>query len=161
MFIRNKYLFFTLVLMFLTTLVRAQKQASDKIYWLALDKYTLALSSDNSPNLYSSKEKKIYLQKPEYVDSIPSKINGYDIILITNETQKNLYQAHNNKLVHTIMSPVAVEDSLLNIRISPYFGTLKSGKHYYLAVSDGLIVYFKYDYIKKQFVVFKVMNWGI
>ena len=154
--IEIKYLFLTCALAVFTSFANTQKQVTDKIYWLALDKYTLDLDS-----VYHLKEKKIYLQKPEYVDSIPPLINGYDIILITNKNQKELYKEHNRRLIHTIMYPVAVEDSVLRITITPYFGKLKGSRHYYLAVSDGTNIYFRFDTIKKQFVVSKVKNWGI
>jgi hypothetical protein len=161
MFTSAKYLILTLILMSASLLVSAQKRPSDKIYWLALDKYTLALDSGRHPTLNLFQEKKIYLQKPEYVDSIPPQINGYNIILITGQTQKKLYKDHKGQLIHTIMFPVAVEDSLLYITITPYRGKLKGSRHYYLGVSDGITIYFKYNAIKKQFVVDKVKNWGI
>ncbi|BAU53489.1 hypothetical protein [Mucilaginibacter gotjawali] len=139
--------------------VKGQKIASDKIYWLALDKYTLALGSGSHPNI--GVEKVIYLQKSDYVDSIPPLINGYGIVLISNKNQKTLYKQHNRKLIHTIMSPVAVQDSMLYITITPYLGRLKGNRHYFLSVSEGTTVYFKFDSDKKQFVPDKIKNWGI
>jgi len=151
-----KYLFLTLIFMLSTLFANAQKRSSDKIYWLALNKYTLALDSN-----YHSTEKEIYLQKPDYVDSIPPKVNGYNIILITGKNQKRLYRAHNNRLIHTIISPITVEDSLLYITITPYSGTLKGNRHYYLGLSGGTTIYFKFDCTKKQFIIDKINNWGI
>jgi hypothetical protein len=54
-----------------------------------------------------------------------------------------------------------VADSLLKITIVPYLGELKKGNHYYLSVSDGTNIYFKFDCEKRRFVFFKAENWGI
>lgn len=134
---------------------------SDRIYWSALEQYTLAVDTFYSKYSNGFKDKNIYLQKPEYVDSIPKEVNGYHITIITSSNKKKLYKDHNNKLLHTIMFPVAVEDSLISITLTPYHGELTKRKHYSLAVSDGTTVYFKFDCVKQRYLVYKVDNWGI
>jgi hypothetical protein len=161
MFRLKKHSLFGLIITVLPFFAKAQKKATDKIYWLALNKYTLALDSGNHPNSNIGNEKVIYLQKSDYVDSIPPLINGYNIVLITNKNQKTLYKQHNRKLTHTIMLPVAIHDSMLYITITPYIGRLKGNRHYFLSVSEGTTVYFKFDPDKKQFIVDKIKNWGI
>jgi len=59
------------------------------------------------------------------------------------------------------MFPVAVQDSMLYITITPYIGRLKGNRHFFLGVSDGTTVYFKFDPDIKQFLVDKIKNWGI
>ncbi|MDR3697054.1 hypothetical protein [Mucilaginibacter sp.] len=161
MFRLKKYIFFGLIIAISPFIAKAQKRETDKIYWLALDKYTLALDAGNHPNSNIGNEKVIYLQKSDYVDSIPPLINGYSIVLITSKNQKTLYKQHNRNLIHTIMLPVAVQDSMLYITITPYIGQLKGNRHYFLSVSEGTTVYFKFDPGKKQFLTDKVKNWGI
>lgn len=161
MFGLEKYFFFGLIIAISPFIAQAQKRATDRIYWLALNKYTLTLDSGNHPNSNIGNEKVIYLQKSDYVDSIPPSINGYNLVLITDKNRKTLYKQHNRKLTHTIMLPVAVQDSMLYITITPYFGRLKGNRRYFLGVSEGTTVYFKFDPGKKQFVVDKVKNWGI
>ncbi|MFD1256064.1 hypothetical protein ACFQ3S_04595 [Mucilaginibacter terrae] len=101
------------------------------------------------------------MQEAEYVDSIPGKINNYKIELITTTNKRKLYQSHHNKLTHTKMFPLKVEDSLLSITFVPYFGQLEKRRHYHLALSGGSTVYFKFDCEKNNFIIYKVKLWGI
>jgi hypothetical protein len=156
-----KRLTITSIILLFALLSKAQVQESDKIYWSALEQYTLAVDTFYSKYSDHFKDKNIYLQKPEYVNSIPKKVNGYHIILITSNNQQKIYKDYNNKLLHTMMFPVAVEDSLIYITFTPYHGELKKCKHYLLAVSDGTTVYFKFDCDKQRYLVYKVDNWGI
>ncbi len=150
-----KTLLIVLIFFISTTIVKGQRK-SDKIYWTALDKYTLALDSVNEGPV----DRIIFLQKPEYVDSIPKEINGYHIVLLTPINQRKLYKDHNDRLIHTKMFPIAVEDSTMFITFTPYHGSFKHN-NYRLGVSDGVTIYFKYDCLSKQFIVFKVQCWGI
>lgn len=157
----NQYMKLILILLLLiaTSVVSAQHmRETDRIYWVTLHEYTVAVDSSYSKYIDQFKDKCIYLQKPEYVDSIPSKVNGYNIILITSQNIRKLYKEHNNHLIHTKMFPVAIEDSTFYITITPYRGELRKRNHYNLAVSDGTTVHFKYDCDKRKFVVYKVDN---
>jgi hypothetical protein len=156
-----KTLSITIVIVLFALLSKAQVRESDKIYWSALEQYTLAIKTFYSKYSDRFQDRNIYLQKPEYVDSIPKAINGYNITLITPANQQKVYKDHNNKIIHTIMFPVAVEDSLMYITITPYHGERQKRKHYSLAVSDGTTVYFKFDCDKRRYLVHKVNNWGI
>lgn len=150
-----------LVIMSLSDICNAQMRDSDKIYWLALKEFVITIDSVYSKNTVIFKSKEIFLQKPELVDSIPVNIDGYRITLINATNQKQLYTNHKNHLIHTVMFPVAVEDSLIYVTFTPYRGELKKRNHYKLAVSDGTTVYFKFDCNERKFKVFKIDNWGI
>ena len=131
----------------------AQRMNSDKIYWVALDKYTA--------NLQDKDHRVIYIEKPDFIDSIPPIINGHQLVFITPDNQLKLYRQNHNKLIHTKISPVTIEDSLVRVSIVPYFGELKYRHHYNLGVSTGCSIYFKFDVSKKEFVFDKVTKWGI
>lgn len=149
------------VLFTLTAFVSiAQKRVSDKIYWIALERYTARLDSLSSKYSEQYATKNIYLQKPDYIDSIPSMINGYKVTLITPSNQTTLYKEHQSKLIHTVIFPVNVQDSILKVTITPYRGELKKN-HYNLGVSDGTTIYFKFDCIRQRFITYKVESWGI
>jgi hypothetical protein len=139
----------------------AQRMESDRIYWVALEKYTHALDTLNFRKAEGDDSKIIYLEKPDYIDSIPTMVNGYQIVPITNSNEHILYKKHKNTLIHTRVSAVVVEDSLLRISFIPYIGKLKKRNHYFLAVSGGTSVYFKFDCTKQRFAFYKVNNWGI
>ncbi|MDB4924635.1 hypothetical protein [Mucilaginibacter sp.] len=145
----------------LSSLSKAQTKEGDKIYWTALEKYTLSLDTMGFKKAEEDKVKTIYLEKPDFVDSIPSVINGYKIILITNENQRKTYKDHKGLLTHTKLFPISVHDNVAEISFVPYRGRLKKRNHYMLSVSDGTIIYFKFDSNKNQFVFSKVKNWGI
>ncbi len=145
------------IFLFCACEVNAQRRDGDKIYWVALEKYTKELKT-GYPSII---EKTIYLQKPDYIDSIPALIGGCNIVLITASNQKKLYREHHNKLINTIIFPATITDSIVSITITPYRGALKGSRHYNLGVSDGTTVYFKYDCEKKQFIYSNTKNWGI
>jgi hypothetical protein len=156
-----KRLTITSTILLFALFCKAQMRESDRIYWAALEQYTLEIDTYYSKYSDRFKDKSIYLQKPEDVDSIPKEVNGYHITIITSNNQQKIYKDHNNKLLHTMMSPVTVEDSLIYITFTPYHGELKKHNHYSLSVSDGTIVYFKFDCDKQRYLVYKVDNWGI
>ncbi|WP_183562097.1 hypothetical protein [Mucilaginibacter sp. SP1R1] len=157
-----KQLFTALTLLLVSNIGWAQKNESDQIYCTALQQYTLSIDTFYSKysNNKGAKVKEIFLQKPEFVDSIPSIVNGYTIILITSANQRKLYKDHRNRLTHTIMFPLTNKGSELFITITPYRGELKRN-NYTLGVSDGTTIYFKFDCEKQTYVVDKVKNWGI
>jgi len=140
---------------------RAQNKLSDKIYWAALDKYTLSLDSNKLKSANEDKVKTIYLEKANFIDSIPVAMNGYKIVAITSENQWKLYKEHNKYLIHTIIFPVKISNNIAVISFIPYHGKLKGRKHYYLGVSDGTNIHFKFDCNLKQFVFERIENWGI
>ena len=156
-----KNLILTLVLVTASFVVKAQTQASDKIYWMALQKYTTKLATSHPTKVPLDSEKVIYLEKSIYLDSIPPIINGYKIVLITPSNEREIYLNHHKILVHTKISPVRVEEDYLSITITPYSGKMLNRRHYNLGVSEGSTVYFKYDCDKKEFVFDKIKNWGI
>jgi len=65
MFRLKNYFLVGLIITLSPFFVKAQKTATDKIYWLALDKYTLTLDAGSHPNSNIGNEKLIYLQKPD------------------------------------------------------------------------------------------------
>ena len=109
----------------------AQRMESDRIYWVALEKYTHALDTLNFRKAEGDDSKIIYLEKPDYIDSIPTMVNGYQIVPITNSNEHILYKKHKNTLIHTRVSAVVVEDSLLRISFIPNIGKLKKRNHYF------------------------------
>jgi hypothetical protein len=150
------------ILFFIPHLGKTQNNESDKIYCTALTQYVISIDSLKLkyPKIYSD-VKEIYLEKPQFVDSLPSLINNHPIVLITPNNQHKLYIDHNKKLIHTIMFPLTNEKNEMYITITPYHGELKKHNHYSLVVSDGTTVYFKFDCDKQKYVVDKVENWGI
>ncbi len=150
-------------LLLATKLCVAQKSDRDKIYWTALEQYVISIESESSDTTdsYSYRSgNKIYLEKPFYIDSIPPQIGRHKIILITRDTQRVLYEDHNNKLIHTRISPLTIKDEKLFITITPYHGTFKK-KQYFLGASDGVTIYFKFDCNKKKYVFDRIENWAI
>ncbi len=106
-------------------------------------------------------DKVIYLEHPDYVDSLPPFVNGYRIIPITYANQYKLYKEHGKKLTHTKMSPVNVEGNLLTVSFIPFSGSLKGRRRYFLANGGGTIIYFKLDDNGKHFEYFKLEIGGI
>lgn len=156
-----KTLLITFALTLSTLLCKAQVREGDRIYWSALERYTVAVDSFYAKYSDAFKLKEIFLEKPVFVDSIPFFVNGYRITLITPQNKYALYKTHSNKLLHTIMSPLTIQDSSLYISFTPYHGELSKGRNYKLAVSDWTIVYFRYDLDKKKFIAYRVENNGI
>jgi hypothetical protein len=144
-----------------TQLTMAQRQSSDKMYWIALQKYTAELSKSYPKEVYYGDEKIIYLEKPLFMDSVPPKINGYNIVILTFANKKDIYLKHKRILVHTEISPIHIENDKVSITITPYGGRMINRRHYNLTVGDGTTVYFKYDCDKKEFIFDKTINWGI
>jgi len=154
----------SLTLFFLIVLSQtgnAQKTESDKIYWVALKEYCINLDwlHSKNPNIYK-KRHEIFLQKPEFVDSIPPILNGYKITLITNFNQRQIYTTHSNQIIHTIMSPLTNKADKLYVNITPYHGSLVKN-NYNLGLSDGTTIYFKFDSDSQKYIVNRVENWGI
>jgi hypothetical protein len=112
------------------------------------------------PTLYP-RIHEIYLQKPNFIDSLPSSINGHQVIIITDNNQKSLYNNHGNKLIHPVLFPLTNDGNKLYITITPYIGQLKKHNHYYLSVSDGTTIYFRFDCSTQSYILDKVENWGI
>lgn len=142
---------------------RCQDRESDKIYWTALDAYTHYLDSSfnrNNANGQSVTKRAIYLKKQDYIDSLPERMNGYPVILLTETNYKKLYRDHQKSLIQTEILPLKVMDSLLQITIIPYHGKLKAN-HLRLGVSDGVDVVFYYHCEKRRFLLKEVKGWGI
>jgi uncharacterized phage-like protein YoqJ len=133
-------------------LSKAQRKDEDKIYWTALEKYTYSLGKAGFKKADEDKIKTIYLEKPDFIDSIPSAVN---------DNQRRLYKEHNKHLLQTKLFPVSILDSVAKVSFVPYRGKLKSRNHYMLSISDGTVIYFKFDCYQKKFVFYKVENWGI
>jgi hypothetical protein len=112
--------FITITLVLIGLSCKAQKNPADKIYWLALDKYTTYLDSANNKTPSKNQEKIIYLEKPEYVDSIPPVMNNYHITLITYSNQRKLYKENNYHIIHTKMLPLTIDSSTLRISFIPF-----------------------------------------
>ena len=140
-------------------IVCAQKYKSDKIYWIALDRYTKVIDS-LKPSEHKLNDT-IFLEKPASVDSVPTQSNGITIVLITKSNQKQLYRSHKNLLTHTVMSAIMVEDSLIHINFIPYSGRLKGRRHYHLSEGEGTTISFMFDCSKRRFIICKINNWGI
>jgi hypothetical protein len=156
-----KGLTITSIILFFALLSKAQVQESDKVYWTALERYTKYLDTAYLQKSTALVEKRaIYLKKQDFIDSIPEKVNGYPIILLTSENYKRLYKEHKGSLTHTIMFPVKVSDSTLEVTIVPYSGNLKRN-HLNLGVSGGTTITFQFDCVQHKFVVSKVNSWGI
>ena len=148
--------FWTILLLFiLSHAAKAQRQATDKIYWVALEKYTHILDSLNT------NKKVIYLEeRGTYIDSIPASINGYQIIPLTSSNIFKIYKEHNNHLTQTYISPVQVKDNELEIVFIPFQGILK-GRKFSLGNGGGTSIFFKLDSIARQFVFYKSKTSGI
>lgn len=151
-----------LALILLSTAIKAQHNEHDKIYCTAIETYITAMDSlQLKYPAISKKTTEIYLEKPYFVDSIPSIINGHPIIIITDRNKESLYKAHKNKLIHTVMLPLTNARNQLYITITPYNGVLKKRKHFNLGVSEGTTVYFKLNENKQEYIVEKIKHWGI
>jgi len=153
--------YFLTIILFLSISTRsiAQKNEGDKVYWVALKKFVSAVDTFYFKKMFS--DKTIYLEKPEFVDSIPDVVDGYKIVLLTQMNKKKIYQAHKNKLIHTVLQPLQLVNDSLLIRVIPYRAHLEKHNHYFLGVSDGTTVYFKFDSDQKKYIVSSVKNWGI
>jgi hypothetical protein len=141
-----------------------QKKDSDKVYWTALEVYThyldTAYHDKGVPHIPPVTKRAIYFQRQDYIDSIPQRVNGYPIILLTSENYKKIYKDHKGSLTQTVMFPVRVKDNMLEVTITPYIGKFK-GSHLNLGVSNGVTVIFEFDCAQNKFIVSQVRVWGI
>jgi hypothetical protein len=156
-----KRLTITSIILLFALLSKAQVQESDKVYWTALEQYTRYLDTAYLQSSSILVEKRaIYLKKQDFIDSIPERLNGYSIVLITSENYKRLYKDHKGSLLQTVMFPVKVKGDTLEVTIVPYSGNLKPN-HLYLKVGGGTTITFLFDCVQHKFIVSKVNGWGI
>jgi hypothetical protein len=156
-----KGLTITSIILLFALLSKAQVHESDKVYWTALEHYTKYLDTAYLQKSTALVEKRtIYLKKQDFIDSIPEKVNGYPIILLTSENYKRLYKEHKGSLLQTVMFPVKVKGDSLEVTIVPYSGNLKRN-HLYLKVGGGTTITFLFDCVQHKLIVSKVNGWGI
>lgn len=145
------------IVLFVSSLCKAQVKQGDIIYCIALEKYTQFLDTNGSE---IPKGRLLYLEKPNFIDSIPSEVNGYKIVQFTDHNQRKIYKENSNRISHGKILPVVIEDNVAKISIVFAGGRLK-GRKYYLTVAGGTFVYFKYNCDEKRFVFDKIESLGI
>ncbi|PKV62892.1 hypothetical protein [Pontibacter ramchanderi] len=138
----------------------AQTNDSKDIYLEALNKYTLHLDSlfaGNRNHVINT----IYLEIPDFVDSIPNKVNGYEIVVLTSKNIKQVYKTNNNSLTHTKLFPIKVENGRIVVSLIPYSGVRKRNGNLNLALGGGTQILFKYNCQNEYFEYERMVNWGI
>ena len=139
----------------------AQKSENEEVYLKALDHYIIELDSLLTNNKNSKREKTIYLEVPDFIKEVPDTVNGYRIIVLTQDNIKQIYKSKDNVLTHTKMFPLMIEDGKVKVSFIPYAGTRKRGGNLNLSYGGGTSIFFKYDCQKEHFKYDRSHSWGI
>ena len=87
-------------------------------------------------------------------------IENFGVFLINKENIKALYKKNDNKLIHSTISPVRVNNDELIITITPYISERKMYR-IRMGVSDGYNLIYKLDCESKLFKLYEIEQWGI
>lgn len=89
-------------------------------------------------------------------DKFPLQVGKRKVTILTWENQKEVYIRHKNRIRHIKVFPARTYGDVVEINFTPYFGEYrgkKNGNHQYNhAVSDWVIIQFKFDCTKKRFI---------
>lgn len=138
----------------------AQLHESKEIYLEALNQYTLQSDSLYAGNR-NHESKTIYLELSGDLDGLPDSLNGYRIVILTQENIKQVYRANNNRLIHTKLFPLRVETGRIVVSFIPYSGVRKWNGNLDLSLGNGAHVHFQYDCQSESFEYERVVSWGI
>ena len=130
---------------------------STSIYFQALQYYNLHLEN------IKSGEEKIFIERNNSItEKLPKQVGRRQVIILTSENQKDIYKEHHNKIRHVKIFPARTTDDMIEINFTPYFGEFKGKrKGYFLAVSDWVIIQFKFDCNERKFIYFNTKTGGI
>jgi len=149
---------YVLLILFLAWAINSFGQGdSTSIYYQALKYYNSYLDK------YRSDEKEIYIENNNGItEKLPGKVGQRPVTILTWENKKSVYNKHQNMIRHVIVFPARTKDDLIEVNFTPYFGEYKGKKKgYFLAVSDWVIVQFKFDCNENKFKYWDTKTGGI
>ena len=148
-----------ITILFVTLTINSFGQEdSTSIYYKALWYYNSHLDSikSNESELYISYSKGI-------TENLPKQIGGRRIFIITKRNKVKIYKNNDNFIIETtIFESRLVKDDVTEVCITPYIGEYKGKrKGIYLALSDWVIIQFKYDTENKTYNYLTTLTGGI
>ncbi len=130
---------------------------STSIYYQALKFYNAHLDKS------MASQKEIFIENNNGItEKLPRQIGQRTVTILTVENQKQVYNRNKNKIRHLKVFPARTKDDLIEINFTPYFGEYKGKKKgYFLAVSDWVIIQFKFDCVENRFKYWNTKTGGI
>lgn len=147
-----------LLTLFLTWTINSFGQVdSTSIYFQALKYYNSYLDK------YRADEREIFIESNNGItEKLPEEVGQRPVTILTWENKKTVYNKHNNNIRHVIVFPARTKDNLVEVNFTPYFGEYKGKKKgYFLAVSDRVVVQFKFDCDESKFKYWNTKTGGI
>ncbi len=95
------------------------------LYLISLEKYIIELDSfymKYSDGVFNRNI--IFLKKTDLIKSIPSTINGVEIVVL-GENWKDIYRENDKELIQLKILPIEVEYGIIKISLGPYHGSLE------------------------------------
>jgi hypothetical protein len=144
------------ILIIWTTNSLAQED-STSLYYQAIWYYNINLDKMNS------KETELFIENNDGItEKLPKSIGNRIITILTWKNTKDIYKRNNNRLNHIRIFPARIKEDLIEVVITPYHGMyLGKRKGLNLALSDWVIIQFKYDCEKKKYIYYATIGGGI
>jgi len=147
-----------LLILFVTLTINSFGQVdSTNIYYQAFKYYRYHLDKENSQGT------DIFIENNDGItEKLPLQVGQHHVTILTWENQKEVYSKHHNKISLVKIFPAQTKDDVIEIRFTPFHGQYKGKKKgYFLAVSDRVIIQFKFDNIEKKFKYWDTKTDGI
>lgn len=145
-----------LIFVTLTTLCFGQVDTTS-IYSIALKYYNAHLDKVKSGT------NQIFIENNNGITrELPERIGGRQVIILTWENQRSIYATNDNKIRHVKIFPASVNNDLIEVNFTPYFGEYSRKRNrYLLSVSDWVIIQFKFDCSDNKFKYWNTKTGGI
>ncbi|SDK45454.1 hypothetical protein [Flavobacterium noncentrifugens] len=126
--------------------VKTELNETDSIYLKSIEKYleqNVAYYKIHFPKeiIY----KTIYIQSEKFLEKLPAKLNGYQIIQVENKDLHKYFKNNKSQITLVQISSISIENSLFYITISPYSVEKKSKNKMKFILSDWTNVYFRFE----------------
>jgi hypothetical protein len=146
-----------IVILIIWTSKSFAQEDSTSIYYQAIWYYNISLDQSNL------KEKELFIENNDGItEKLPKTIGNRIITILTWKNTKEVYQKNNNSINHIKIFPARIKGDLIEVVVTPYHGKyLGKKKGLDLALSDWVIIQFKYDCEKNKYIYFATTGGGI
>ena len=126
--------------------VKTELTETDSIYLKSIEKYieqNVAYYKIHFPKEILSKT--IYIQSEKFLEKLPAKLNGYQIIQVESKDLHKYFKNNKSQITLVQISSISIQKSLFYITITPYSVEKKSKNKMKFILSDWTNVYFRFE----------------
>lgn len=142
------------------------KEFSDSLLQMKIETkllYLQAIQTVINENKYfsSSSDSTIFIKENQQIDSVPSRLNGWRLIIINDENKAKIYKENSNSLTIISTDGPFFRNDIMCIRLLINTSSFHKGKEYFSVCLANYNFFYKYDCTVQKYLFKKLEKNGL